>query len=204
MFCSSCGKQTPDSAQFCMSCGAYLTPPSPAGAATGGGFGAPPAAGPPAGSSSGAAVSFSAPYAGFWMRFLAHFIDRILLTVVVVILCVPIGLFLGIASAAGNLAEDIIGGIAVLLWVPLGVVIDWLYDAGFTSSARQATPGKMALNLVVTDERGVRISFGRATGRYFGKVLSGIILWIGYLVQPFTEKRQALHDLLAGTLVMRR
>jgi uncharacterized RDD family membrane protein YckC len=62
----------------------------------------------------------------------------------------------------------------------------------------------MALNLVVTDENGAKISFGRATGRHFGKYLSALILFIGYLIQPFTAKRQALHDMLAGTLVVVR
>jgi uncharacterized RDD family membrane protein YckC len=82
--------------------------------------------------------------------------------------------------------------------------LNWLYEAGFTSSARQATPGKMALSLVVTDLAESRISFGRASGRHFAKYLSSFTLLIGYLIQPFTEKRQALHDLLAGTLVVRK
>jgi uncharacterized RDD family membrane protein YckC len=61
----------------------------------------------------------------------------------------------------------------------------------------------MALGIRVTDLDGGRISFGRATGRYFGKILSGLILGIGFLMAAFTERKQALHDLLAGTLVVR-
>jgi len=72
------------------------------------------------------------------------------------------------------------------------------------SSARQATLGKMAVGIVVTDERGARISFGRATGRFFAKFLSMLILYVGYLMAAFTEKKQGLHDVLAGTLVVRR
>lgn len=69
------------------------------------------------------------------------------------------------------------------------------------SSARQATLGKMALRLRVTDLDGNRISFGRASARHFAKYLSGLILAIGYIMAAFTERHQALHDMVAGTLV---
>lgn len=204
MFCSSCGRETPDMAQFCSSCGAYLTP-APAGASTGGGGPVRPVAPPPAGIPAGVPVATTSPYAGFWIRFLAYIIDAILLNVVAFILFVPVAVILGVASAgAGRMAEDIVGGVAMMALFPISLVIGWLYEASFTSSTRQATPGKMVVSIIVTDERGGRISFGRATGRHFGKILSGLILWIGYLVQPFTEKRQALHDMLAQTLVVRR
>jgi uncharacterized RDD family membrane protein YckC len=62
----------------------------------------------------------------------------------------------------------------------------------------------MAVGIVVTDMNGGRVSFGRATGRYFGKILSSITLFIGYLMQPFTERRQTLHDMLAACLVLRK
>ena len=68
------------------------------------------------------------------------------------------------------------------------------------SDARQAR----ALGMVVTDLAGNRISFGRATGRCFARFVSGILLYLGYLIQPFTTKRQALHDIIAGTLVVVR
>ena len=70
------------------------------------------------------------------------------------------------------------------------------------SSSKQGTVGKMILNLRVVDMLGNRISFGRATGRFFGKILSGLILNIGYIMAAFTEKKQALHDMLAGCLVI--
>jgi uncharacterized RDD family membrane protein YckC len=66
-----------------------------------------------------------------------------------------------------------------------------------------ATVGKMALSLKVTDMEGQRITFGRATGRYFGKWLSAVILLIGFIMAAFTAKKQALHDILASTLVLR-
>ncbi|HXI44099.1 MAG TPA: RDD family protein, partial [Bryobacteraceae bacterium] len=70
------------------------------------------------------------------------------------------------------------------------------------SSHYQATLGKKALGIIVTDMNGNRISFARANGRFFGKWVSGMIMNIGYLMAAFTEKKQALHDLLAGCLVV--
>jgi uncharacterized RDD family membrane protein YckC len=70
------------------------------------------------------------------------------------------------------------------------------------SSVKQATLGKLAIGIIVTDLQGSRITFGRATGRYFGKILSSLILSIGYIMAGFTEKKQALHDMIAGCLVV--
>ena len=72
------------------------------------------------------------------------------------------------------------------------------------ASSKQGTLGKMVLGIIVTDEAGNRISFGRATGRYFGKILSSLILLIGYIMIAFTKKKQGLHDLLASTLVVKK
>jgi uncharacterized RDD family membrane protein YckC len=80
----------------------------------------------------------------------------------------------------------------------------WLYFALMESSSKQGTLGKMALSIMVTDVNGNRITFGRATGRYFGKFLSGLILYIGYIMVAFTEKKQGLHDMIAGTLVVNK
>jgi uncharacterized RDD family membrane protein YckC len=71
------------------------------------------------------------------------------------------------------------------------------------SSAKGGTLGKMAIGIMVTDMTGNRISFGRATGRYFAKILSQMILMIGFLMAGFTQQKQALHDILAGCLVVR-
>jgi uncharacterized RDD family membrane protein YckC len=62
----------------------------------------------------------------------------------------------------------------------------------------------MACGMKVTDENGNRITFARATGRYFGEYLSALTLFIGYMMAGWTERKQALHDLLAGTLVVRK
>jgi uncharacterized RDD family membrane protein YckC len=83
------------------------------------------------------------------------------------------------------------------------MIIHWLYFAGMESSARQGTIGKSVMSLRVSDLDGKRISFGHATGRFFAKIVSGMIPFlIGYLMAAFTEKKQALHDLIAGTLVL--
>lgn len=86
---------------------------------------------------------------------------------------------------------------------PIVTVAQWLYHALMESSAKQATLGRMALGIRVTDLNGNRIGFGRATGRYFAKILSALILGIGFLMAAFTAKKQALHDIPAGTLVVR-
>jgi len=85
----------------------------------------------------------------------------------------------------------------------VALVITWLYFALMESSPRGATVGKMAMSLRVVDEQGNRISFGRATGRFFAKFVSGIILLIGYIMVAFTERKRALHDMMAGTLVIK-
>jgi len=85
-----------------------------------------------------------------------------------------------------------------------GFAVWWLYYALMESSGRQATLGKMALGIKVVDRQGGRISFARATGRYFAKILSGLILMIGYLMAGFTSRKQALHDMVAGCLVVNR
>ena len=84
----------------------------------------------------------------------------------------------------------------------ISMIIAWLYYALLESSSKQATVGKMALALVVTDLQGRRITFGRATGRHFSKILSAIILMIGFIMAGVTARKQALHDMIAGTLVL--
>jgi uncharacterized RDD family membrane protein YckC len=97
----------------------------------------------------------------------------------------------------------IIGFYGILIGVTL--LGGWLYYAYFESSSWQATPGKKALNLYVTDLNGNPVSFGRASGRFFAKIITGLIpLGIGYILAGITEKKQALHDMIASCLVLRR
>jgi uncharacterized RDD family membrane protein YckC len=85
----------------------------------------------------------------------------------------------------------------------LGVVAPWLYEALMVSSSNEATLGKMALGLRVTDENGKRLTFTHATGRHFAKYLSALLLGAGYVVAAFTDRKQALHDLILKTYVVR-
>ncbi len=141
-------------------------------------------------------------YAGFWRRFLAAFIDGIILNLVSGVMGIAAGLVLGLSvAAAGRDVEGATEAIQVVSGM-LGLVLSWLYYALMESSATQATLGKMAIGMVVTDLEGNRIGFGRATGRYFAKIISALILLIGYLMAGFTEKKQGLHDMIAGTLVV--
>jgi uncharacterized RDD family membrane protein YckC len=123
----------------------------------------------------------ASPYAGFWVRVGAYLVDFL-------VLCVPI---------------------VILFFIPiLGIIADavgvWLYFALQESSAHQATIGKRAMGIYVTDLYGRRLSFGQATGRHFSKIISGMILDIGFIMVAFTQKKQGLHDMIAGTLVLRK
>ncbi|HEY6940661.1 RDD family protein [Dokdonella sp.] len=148
----------------------------------------------------------AAIHAGFWRRLTATLVDGLLIGLVMgaVQVAVGIGAVGGIVSAgdAGAALSTMIG--SMLLFFAFAFIGQWLYFALFESSAMQATPGKRALGLKVVDEVGARIGFGRATGRYFGKIVSGAIFYVGFLMAGFTERKQALHDLMASTLVVFR
>lgn len=93
----------------------------------------------------------------------------------------------------------------IFVFTGLSILLQWLYFAYLESGEKQATWGKQILGLYVTDLSGNRVSFGRASGRFFGKMITGMIpLGIGYIMAGFTERRQALHDMIASCLVLRR
>lgn len=143
-------------------------------------------------------------YGGFWIRFIAAVIDGILVQVIVLPLSFLLGALIGVASFAVKMPAGGAQIVAMIIGLALGTLGAWIYEAALESSSRQATVGKMIFGLMVTDLEGNRISFGRATGRYFGKYVSGLTLFIGYIMAGFTERKQALHDMLAGTLVRYR
>ena len=148
-------------------------------------------------------------YAGFWLRFAAVLIDGLIMGVVFFVLGSVLGVSMFSAfeamdpnqMSAGETAA-VGGGMTILMLLYLA--IPWLYFALQESSATQATIGKKALGLKVTDMHGDRITFLRATGRHFGKYISGIILYIGYIMAGFTDKKQALHDMMASCLVVKK
>jgi uncharacterized RDD family membrane protein YckC len=145
------------------------------------------------------------PYVGFWRRVLAYLIDAVLINVVLVVLHVATGGMIYETATMGA-TQDGVG--FQFNTSPLGTIIaflgGWLYFALMESSARQATLGKMAIGAKVTDLQGQRIGFARATGRYFAKILSAVILLIGYIMVGLTKRKQGLHDMIAGTLVLNR
>ena len=85
----------------------------------------------------------------------------------------------------------------------LGLLFDWVYFATFESSRLRGSPGKRMLGMQVQDLDGRRISFARASARYSAKVLSAILLMAGFVMIATTRRNQGLHDLVAGTLVVR-
>ena len=136
-------------------------------------------------------------YAGFWRRLVAYLIDYLIIGAGAFAVGFLIGIVAGVAGA------DVNGGWLVAIYV-ITIAGYYLYYAFMESSANQATVGKIALGLKVTDEEGNRISFGRALGRTVAKILSALILFMGFVMAGFTDRKQALHDKIAHTLVVRR
>jgi uncharacterized RDD family membrane protein YckC len=135
-------------------------------------------------------------YGGFWIRVGAYVIDYIILQIASTVV---IMVFVG-SLAAVNPSDEAAGGVLIVVYVVV-LIANWLYHALLESSSWQGTVGKKAVGIVVADMNGERISFARATGRYFAKILSGLILLIGFFMIGWTERKQGLHDMLAGTLV---
>ena len=123
-------------------------------------------------------------YAGFWVRSLASVIDFMAI--------LPFNLFFEYA------VRD------ELAMFMLGMVVSAIYSVVFESSAWQATIGKRVLGIIVTDEQGRRIGAGKAIGRHLGKYVSGLTLGLGFIMVGFTDRKQGLHDKIAGTLVLKR
>lgn len=199
VFCSQCGTSNNASSRFCQKCGASMA--AGASAIT-------PVSATTVSSGPAAAVMAVAPgqqYGGFWIRFLAMIIDHLILNAAFLPIASMFGLFH--FAALGRIDHEIEPGDIAVLFAGLSSLFallfvgQWLYEALLTSSAWQATVGKKILGLKVTDDSGNRISFGRATGRYFSKIISGMILYIGFIMAGFTDRKKALHDMIAGTVV---
>src|SRR5271156_809713 len=204
MFCSKCGANVAEGVAFCSSCGQpgvgySVAPPGAAPAVP------VPAYVPPA-QAGWQAPAARAPvaYAGFWLRLVAFIIDAIVLSVVGAVLTFPLvgsmdfrSLLMGHMGHQPMSPDELVPFLRMMIKVAMiRVILNWLYYALLESSAWQGTLGKKALGLEVTDLAGNRIGFGRATGRFFGKIISALILWIGFIMAGFTEKKQALHDIM--------
>jgi len=209
MFCSSCGKQTADGSAFCGSCGRPVVGYS-VGASTAG-------AAPVASAGVAAPQAGTRAYAGFWLRFVAYIIDELLILIVFGILGLLVAGVIGFGSLReqfeemgragdrGNPAFPVFLVLMICTFFVCAIIGGWLYFAGMESSVHQGTLGKMALGLVVTDMNGRPVSFGRASGRFFAKIITSLVpLYIGFIMAGFTEKKQALHDMIASCLVLRK
>lgn len=132
---------------------------------------------------------FSAPprYAGFWIRLVAYIIDALILGAIT-FPAIQVLTTMGIGDHSTNI---------------MSIAISWMYFAVFESSNWMGSPGKKALGLIVTDEQGGRITVGRATRRYFAKILSVLLLGLGIVMIAFTARKQGLHDKMFQTLVMK-
>ena len=207
MFCSKCGASLAPDSTFCQSCGTPVARPAVA---------APVAVGISPHAGVGAiAYATNVTYAGFWLRFIAHLVDGFIVGAAAMLLFIPFFFLVGGAAFLSSLPHDrnpqlepgqIAPFLAIIFaFAGVAVLIQWLYYAYLESGEKQATWGKQILSVYVTDLSGNRISFGRASGRFFAKIISGLIpLGIGYIMAGFTERRQALHDMIASCLVLRR
>lgn len=116
-------------------------------------------------------------YSGFWRRFVASFLDGL-------IMLIPAWL------------------LGMLLPYVGGIILGLVYKPVFEASALKGTPGKAMMGMVVVSESGERLTLKQAYIRYFCSILSGLVLCIGYLMNLFTAKRQTLHDMIAECVVI--
>ena len=154
-------------------------------------------------------------YAGFWLRFVAVIIDGLLLGAVQFIAIMPIlgimgiGLPTDIQSLESADETNVIPMFSQMMAMAgvtqiVFLTIQTLYFSFMESSKYQASIGKMVLGLKVTDVNGNPLDFTKALVRNLCKIISSMILLIGYLMAAFTEKKQALHDMIASTLVVKK
>ena len=170
MFCRKCGTENLDGVNYCKSCGDNLI--------------------------GGETKSSSLEIANPWKRLAAALVDGVILSAVFI----PIYIVMVVSAINSGESlnfEDINGRVRVVQLI--GIFVGWLYYVLQESSEKQATVGKRILGIIVADRDGNRLSFARATGRHFAKMLSAITCYIGFLMVLFTKNKQGLHDLIAST-----
>jgi len=157
-------------------------------------------------------------YAGFWLRFVAYIVDYIIIQIIQTFIIIPILGVMGFTFAAANGFDidfedmsdgEIFAAMATMVsalasMAILAAIIQILYYSLMESSKNKATLGKMVLGLEVTDMDGNRLSFTKSILRQLGKIISTLFFFIGYIIAGFTDKKQALHDMIAGTLVVKK
>ena len=146
--------------------------------------------------------------AGFWKRTAAYFVDAFVVSIAAqIVQTVLVVGFMGMNMASFTANPESLfssaGGILLLLSIYLLPMLMFaIYYAAFHASAKQATLGKLAVGIKVVRGDGRRISLARSVARFFASLLSGMLLLIGYFMAAFTERKQALHDLICDTLVV--
>ncbi len=142
--------------------------------------------------------------AGFWKRVAAYCLDSVIVGVAGMVVAGLIGGVIGGLMAVSGMGNELSLVLIQLVANLLSLVLTAGYYAWFHASHSMATPGKMAVGIKVVRTDGARISLARGIGRYFATILSGLILGIGFLMAAFTERKQALHDMVCDTLVVDR
>jgi uncharacterized RDD family membrane protein YckC len=211
VFCSKCGAALTADTAFCQSCG---NPVSRTAVAAVGAVGAPPLAVSPHAGVGAIVYATNVSYAGFWLRVVAHLVDSFIIGFAMLCVMVPLFFLMGGVGLFATLShqgdhpdpgEAVAFATLICALVAVAILGQWLYFAYLESGQKQATWGKQIFGLYVTDLAGNRITFGRASGRFFAKIISGLIpFFLGYIMAAFTERRQALHDMIASCLVLRR
>lgn len=146
----------------------------------------------------------TAGYASFARRFAAMFLDGILMILAIFPSAFIIGLVIGVAGVLVQMPYQGRLLVAKLSGFVFAVLVRWFYFAACECSVWQATPGKKALGIRVTDLQGNRISFGRATKRFFSKYISSLALGFGFWCVLWDQRSQGWHDRIADTLVLNR
>ena len=198
MFCPKCGKETDASGKFCQWCGydiasipvkPVIVPEEEEGPEVG-------------------------VHAGLGRRFIAFIVDAILILLIGIVVItffsmtngVRYALYLAQGASIYDLTEaatwDAPLGPIVAAFGMLIIIVPWLYFAGFESSRSQATPGKVLMHIMVTDMEGNKPTFARVTLRHFGKFISAIPVFLGFLAIGLTKKREGLHDKIGNCLVL--
>ena len=176
MYCPKCGAHNEDADAMCKSCGQP--------------------------------IKKGRELAGFWRRYGAHLLDATILSIFFIamyVIFLIIAMIVSLGTSSGN-SGNTFGNSFALLCIcfayAIGAIVVLLYFTWFESSRYQATPGKLAVGMIVVDLAGQRISFQKALIRNLSKIVSGLLLDVGFIMIGFTEKRQGLHDMIAGTTVV--
>jgi uncharacterized RDD family membrane protein YckC len=196
MYCATCGRETANGGSFCQWCGTGL---------------AVPPAHPLTRKDEGILKD---EYAGIGRRFVAFIIDLLFILVLDLFITGLFGLSEGfrmlyqrliyhmpMTDRSGQVVNALVPVPVILSIGILVILVPWLYNAILEASGNQASLGKIALRIAVTDTRGDRVSFARATLRHFSKILILLTFLVGFIIAAFTRQKQGIHDIIAGCLM---